>query len=527
MSEIQLSPQQQNVVDFTSKDGGNGLITAVAGSGKTFVLLQSVRVMEGQVAICAFNTAISRELDEKIKKIQDLKARCLVGTCHKFGRAALLKKFPKAKLPGPDEKPKIDVLMEEVSNPKTNQKGVPEELQGFVRKAYTLARQWGVGIVSEFPFNSREAWLELVDHFDLRDEFANGDGDLPLDVDHLVSEGCNWTVRVIRHGLVRCSEIIDFEDMIYATLALNLRVWQYNWVLVDECQDINPTRRALIKKMLAPGGRALFVGDPHQAIYGFTGADAKSFENIKKEFGCRDLDLTWSFRCAKTVVSFVQQWVSHIQSAPDAPEGEVLNTDSVKMWDMDININDAILCRNNAPLVELFFMFLKKGIPAHIEGKDIGSQLVKLTKRWPSARSLVVLEGKLLAYKERQIQKGLASGKEQRAGEIADAVDAICAVIAGLETGSTIDDLRNRIMSMFEDSNGNKVQSLTLTTIHKSKGREWNRVFWYGRNRWNPSGYARQDWQMDQEVNLMYVAGTRAKTTLVDVMVPIPPKFRR
>ena len=50
----------------------------------------------------------------------------------------------------------------------------------------------GVGIVSEFPFNSREAWLDLVDHFDLRDEFANADGDYPLDVEHLVSEGCNW-----------------------------------------------------------------------------------------------------------------------------------------------------------------------------------------------------------------------------------------------------------------------------------------------------------------------------------------------
>ena len=111
-----------------------------------------------------------------------------------------------------------------------------------------------------FPLIPEKYWLDLVDHFDLRDEFANADGDYPLDVEHLVSEGCNWTVRVIRYGLERCKDIIDFEDMIYATLALNLRVWQYNWILIDECQDINPTRRALIKKMLAPGGRTLFVG---------------------------------------------------------------------------------------------------------------------------------------------------------------------------------------------------------------------------------------------------------------------------
>jgi len=35
MNEIKESPQQINVLDFVSKDGsGNGLITAVAGSGK-------------------------------------------------------------------------------------------------------------------------------------------------------------------------------------------------------------------------------------------------------------------------------------------------------------------------------------------------------------------------------------------------------------------------------------------------------------------------------------------------------------
>jgi superfamily I DNA/RNA helicase len=526
MNEIKESPQQINVLDFVSKDGsGNGLITAVAGSGKTFTLLRSVSRMTGQVAICAFNTAIAHELEEKVKKIQDLKARVSTGTCHRFGRQPLLKKFPKTKLPDKGQPSKIEILLAEVVNSKTKQKGVPEELQGFVRKAYTLARQWGVGIVSEFPFNSREAWLDLVDHFDLRDEFANADGDYPLDVEHLVSEGCNWTVRVIRYGLERCKDIIDFEDMIYATLALNLRVWQYNWILIDECQDINPTRRALIKKMLAPGGRTLFVGDPHQAIYGFTGADAKSFENIRKEFGCKDLDLTWSFRCAKAIVTFVQQWVSHIQSAPDAPEGEVLYTDSVQMWNMDIGIEDAIICRNNAPLVDLFFQFLKKGIPVHIEGKDIGSKLIQLTKRWPNIRSLSALEGKLLGYKERQTQKGLQSGKEQKAAEIADSVDAIVAVIAGIPVGSSIEDLRKRISDMFEDSSGNKVKSLTLTTSHRAKGRKWNRIFWYGKNKYNPSSFARQDWQVIQEDNLQYVTGTRAKTTLVIVDVPIPTKY--
>jgi superfamily I DNA/RNA helicase len=103
-------------------------------------------------------------------------------------------------------------------------------------------------------------------------------------------------------------------------------------------------------------------------------------------------------------------------------------------------------------------------------------------------------------------------------------VDAIIAIISGIGKNKKVQDLEDKIVGMFQDTQGNKSKTLTLTSIHKSKGREWDRVFWYGRNRWNPSSYARQDWQMEQEKNLMYVAGTRAKTTLVDIVVPIPKK---
>jgi superfamily I DNA/RNA helicase len=58
---------------------------------------------------------------------------------------------------------------------------------------------------------------------------------------------------------------------------------------------------------------------------------------------------------------------------------------------------------------------------------------------------------------------------------------------------------------------------LVLSTIHKSKGREWNTVFWLDRAGTCPSKYARQAWQQEQEINLQYVAATRAKRSLVDL----------
>jgi len=62
---------------------------------------------------------------------------------------------------------------------------------------------------------------------------------------------------------------------------------------------------------------------------------------------------------------------------------------------------------------------------------------------------------------------------------------------------------------------------LRLCTVHRSKGREWDRVFLVGRNQYMPSKYAKKEWEFKQEENLMYVAVTRAKKELVEVEVPV------
>ena len=53
-----------------------------------------------------------------------------------------------------------------------------------------------------------------------------------------------------------------------------------------------------------------------------------------------------------------------------------------------------------------------------------------------------------------------------------------------------------------------------------SKGREWDRVYLVGRNEYMPSKWANQQWALDQEDNIIYVAITRSKWELVEVIVP-------
>jgi superfamily I DNA/RNA helicase len=86
----------------------------------------------------------------------------------------------------------------------------------------------------------------------------------------------------------------------------------------------------------------------------------------------------------------------------------------------------------------------------------------------------------------------------------------------------TIDALVADIENMFGNTKDGEVPPvLTLSTVHKSKGREWKRVYILGRSKYMPSPYAKKAWQQIQEVNLEYVAITRAMSELIDVPAPV------
>ena len=95
----------------------------------------------------------------------------------------------------------------------------------------------------------------------------------------------NASIRVLEKSNTILNPI-DFDDMVYLPLVFKLRLFPQDWVLIDEAQDTNPTRRALAARMLKPGGRVIAVGDPRQAIYGFTGADNDALEQIAEKFNC-------------------------------------------------------------------------------------------------------------------------------------------------------------------------------------------------------------------------------------------------
>lgn len=198
-----------------------------------------------------------------------------------------------------------------------------------------------------------------------------------------------------------------------------------------------------------------------------------------------------------------------IESHPDAPEGEVKHLSQYVATDFPPNA--VILCRNTAPLVGFAYALLQREVPCRILGRDIGANLISLVKKLRPI-NLDDFLNKLGVWLDREVEKAY---KEDRSPErLYDQADCLKFFVDSLDEESrTVESLIAKIELMFTDQP--EVSRLTLSTIHKAKGLEFETVFILDFEKYMPSKWAVQDWQKIQERNLIYVAVTRAKRTLI------------
>lgn len=492
------SPQQAAFFDWALNGKGNAFVEAVAGAGKTTSLMECTNLLmkatndnDNLVMIVAYSKAIARELSAKIKARGWFWKAVQASTFHSAGWKAWTFRAKGCKL---NEYKTRDIM---------GKMQIPEGYESFIETLVSLAKN------HVLDYRAHGEMMDLVHHHNLQSE---------LDKGQTVDEGIEWASRVLKRSDDLRYEQADYDDMIYLPVKYDIRMFQYKFVMVDEAQDTNPARRMMAAKMVAPGGRAIFVGDRHQAIFGFTGADSDAVDLIIKSFNCTSLPLTVTYRCPKSVVSAAQAYVSHIEAHATAPEGEVIRmtTEQFKADYSKLLPTDAILCRKTAPLVSLAYELIRKGIPCHVEGRDIGKGLKKLLTRW-KVKTIDAYMKKLDEYERTQVERFVKARKETAAEAIKDR----CATIRILADGcADVACMVAKVDSLFGNSDSEnetereRFNNLTLSTVHKSKGREWGNVYVLGFSEYMPSPMAKQAWEKQQENNLIYVAFTRAQSKL-------------
>ena len=480
------SRYQTAIFDFIRSGTGNASIQAVAGSGKTTTIVEALKLTQGSAVFLAFNKSIAETL--KARCPSNVQARTFHSLCYR---------------------PVLTVVGARTVNDQKISQLIRDRLLktdarlygSFVRRLIGLARNAGLGALR--PLDGAGLY-ELVDHHELVLESEEAEESIGIEHARRLLEASN------------ASSEVDFDDLLYFAVLKGVRLPTFEWVFVDEAQDTNAIQRAILRKILARGGRLVAVGDSAQAIYGFRGADSDAMELLAQEFEpCTRLPLSVTYRCARSVTQYAQEFVPSIEPRENAPEGSVEEVGVT--WKLkDLGQHDLVVCRNTKPLIDLGYRLMRARIPVRIMGRDLGEGLAALARRCDTGRGLDAFVERLEAWRDREYEKAIAKDLETKAEAILDRADTLLMLAAELpEDSRSVEALLNVLAQLFTDAN-NRV---TLSTVHKAKGLEAETVWWLAPSLC-PSRWARQPWQLSQEHNIMYVAITRAKTRLVKIELP-------
>jgi hypothetical protein len=254
------------------------------------------------------------------------------------------------------------------------------------------------------------------------------------------------------------------------------------------------------------------------SIYGFSGADPRSFQNVIDTTGAIELPLSICYRCPTSVIEHSQTVFPGIEPRENAPEGKVRQVSEIDLY-KEVQEGDMILCRLNAPLLKTCLDLIARGISAKVRGRDIGKQLVSIIKDVHSGfggvKNFYAKFPKYLDlyFVDKREKLSNRKNSEILIEALQDKVDAVMVVYESAMDCKNAKDLEQYIETLFSDDR----TSVTLSTVHKAKGLENPRVFIIKPEKLPLHFPKMQDWQIFQEQCLHYVAITRAQEELIYV----------
>jgi DNA helicase II / ATP-dependent DNA helicase PcrA len=280
------TPEQQAVIDH---EGGNALVRAVAGSGKTQTLVYRIvaRLQAGadpsRILVLQFNTEARRAFAARLERALQGRSAPEVRTFHALA-LRMVKAFQAAgALP--------------IAKLETDE-GVRLRL---IRKALVEAWKKFHGPDTWPPSSQVENFLSFLSvvnaGFDSPEAVFDRLG-LPRD-----SRPFLGAIRTF-NSLRRQARLRFFDDLLLDAVEAGIRnpdlvapFAALDELLVDECQDINHVQYALIQMVTSRGAALIAVGDEDQAIYGWRGASVDFIQRlIPHDYATADYRLTRSFR---------------------------------------------------------------------------------------------------------------------------------------------------------------------------------------------------------------------------------------
>lgn len=507
ISDFQPSTFQEKIFQAVQRGEKAIVINAVPGSGKTTTIQQLIRYIpaNANVLMVAFNKEAARQLQSKVDEIpHDSLVKCQ--TIHSLGHGTIASAGIRGQI--------INYKYSDIAKEYLCSKDVEErsakmlssDLADLCDKVQlTLAPITKPRNDEDIKTLERNTSIlqKVCDQFDIT-------------IDEEYKQICfDSVVEILQIGIKRAyAGIINFTDMIYLPHALNLPPRKYDYVLVDEAQDLNAAQRELVLKAVKRNGHFVAVGDRNQAIYGFAGASLSSIQEIIDATNAKEYPLSICYRCPQAIIRKAASIYPGIESKPDMAEGKIVTMHD-DIISHEVQSGDLVLCRTTAPLINLCFHLLRQGKRATVRGRDIGKsigslikQIQKFCRSKNAPMHILNLEESANAYLLAQLDTLQGEKNNTKRINLSDKIETLLCLFDHYKSDhalTTLDDFVEYISDFFKDDPNAQI---ILSTGHRAKGLEYPRVFIVSSNK-QPHYLAKTDEEITQEKNLMYVMYTR------------------
>ena len=309
------APARMPALDDSQKtaaraEAGPHLIEAGPGTGKTRTLIARIEWLLEQgvdptsILVLTFSNKAAEELRERVAaSAPDAAPAIWAGTFHAFG-LEILRKF--------GDRLGLDAHVR-VADPGDALLLLEEELPSLPLKHYLRLYEPAFPLRDMLAAISR-AKDELIGPEGYRElgekmlAAAGDDGDAVEKAERAIEVA---EVFAAYEGLLEKQGVVDFADLIVKPVRLlhddpgvgeALRA-QYEWILVDEYQDVNRASGVLLRLLAGAGRNVWAVGDARQSIYRFRGASPANIRSFEDDFeGAKRLSLEINYRSQAPVV---------------------------------------------------------------------------------------------------------------------------------------------------------------------------------------------------------------------------------